>query len=654
MFLTCLTKLSHQHQGECSLYLCCLGLSQYNKKHFAVTAGISGFHLEITSYCWLTVYVLWLLVFWCLHQKFHQVIICDVISRDLSGTRNLSLPLGYFFASRPIGTLPTFKSGKFQYFFMSAPPSLKAINRDEVTLQELFNRGQKIRSRPSDGIQGEKLQYSFSLDRNLRLNLSLYNLYIPTPLSESALSFKTVCKNAYVEIRPLHATSACRKMYSNCLQYCGIHAHMVSYPNYAHCAVQIMRKQHTYLQVDMSYSVVDEGKIVSVTCRPGGTDLTKFGTAFAGYIPQFEYMTRAFHIRLVEYQQVHITSNYSECQMHNGPSKKSSIMQGAPRNQWKYYYVFSTFHATLHCLYFDPKLTNVGKWTFHIPNQVRLNFCGKINTTLIQTLDINQNSSISFPTMHLCIQRDWCILRLRSKHQTRINLTLTAWNYTGDTNTFDCDFAGVSVFNMTKPQTGRETITECILTYYSRSYQEKFYHKAESSSVYGIVEGVHCIKNVTSFPYQYPGFTNVKTIISRVNELFLVFYQYKDHGSFQVNVSAAVTSCGGVLLPACMGTVFMTTQDLLFLGDGVVKKTVMEGKWGHLNPFSNLGVVWLPSVSTGMNSIQLCSCWVPTPKHNFRIVGADEAEELFPSLARKVLCDISEIFWKQQLWEMPK
>ncbi len=162
---------------------------------------------------------------------------------------------------------------------------------------------------------------------------------------------------------------------------------------------------------------------------------------------------------------------------------------------------------------------------------------------------------IQLPHNKLCHGSKLCLFVFKSRDPLKLNITLYNMVYIGTNNTQEYVLSGVAIYD----QIGSNyfhTKTYCVVDMFV------------SSSDVTCVRGKTFYPNNTAFNFKYrdpiwyrePYFSFWEAF-SKTNKLLLVFYSYKEYGSFQINISAETTvwnvlhfeQCGGdtrnVLLP---------------------------------------------------------------------------------------------------------
>ena len=276
--------------------------------------------------------------------------------------------------------------------------------------------------------------------------------------------------------------------------FCGIYSNMVNYPpgNSVNIYVNTFIENATVLY-KLSHTVFDKHQIKSMTIPHNVRQ-------YIMWIIKFEIRNISiwkFHLltKKLNYLNISITGKLiNSVFVYDGPDDKSYRIKSTAG-----FYLTSTFQCILHIY-----LANIMDYSI-LANDIEYSSSVKSVTRLVYLpRNVPQNILLN-PS-----QGNYVLLHVFTDEIYFINIATVKLLYNGFNDPI-CTYAGITVFNHFD-KSDDHISTEC---------------------------------------FSYDGFYNYQNMYSRSNEVFLVFYYYKEYGDFMATLIASPTTCKVVFINPC-------------------------------------------------------------------------------------------------------
>ncbi len=445
-----------------------------------------------------------------------------LVTKDESMPQNLSFLTGKMVAKRPMGVLPVVDGNHAvgSRYSSSYCDCSCWYEVPDYNLRYAFKR-QTIPSRIYEDF--DNFKYEFVLDKRLRLNLTLFRVNV--------LPAGFNCSVGYIHVHNEWCTwTAKLPGYTKHLKYCGIHAKLSCFS--ASNCIDIMLKSTSFVVVkaQFAYSVLDEFTIDSYQSAGNRPFLKQ-----TFYILRVPAILNIYRLNVDHFRNIVIllcALPLDSVQMFDGPGRRCQELKPTGQIHGCASFCFSTFQA----LVFIQEKKNYHSLSF-------LNFSSKSSFVKFSTVFVNNIfRSVTLPkseTNCYC-GTQICFVQLITQKQFTINVTWIGFTYKGQDNTEACNYAGLAFYDHQINDNSFNFVrTECVKNYYGR--------RETRSCKENCLNGKACnlAWNRRNFKYQYPRFSDARSIYSTSNKFLLVLYSYSEYGLLGVNISVASTQCKG-------------------------------------------------------------------------------------------------------------
>ncbi len=375
-------------------------------------------------------------------------------------------------------------------------------------------------------------KYSFYLHTYLRLNITILKLEV--------LSYHiSKCTHDYIAVQSLSLSR------NNSIKFCGKHSSGTNVFPPSHWVIlteifDIILKRKIFV---FSHSVMDQSIIESQSNSAQGSHDFVLAPLSTYYWFQGKEITQTFLLRAQHLEYIHVcTSLASESgfTVLDGPGKKSAEILPSWIPRGKEIYISTSFVVFLSFTtkFFDP----LQKIEFKIY---------LLECEFLQAEDVTEAMLLPVNT-----KKNTQCLGLAAMQGNSFNITFSDYKYTGDPNTFMCDFAGVALYNVLFKNNYQLVTTECV------KVLEK--HVFEHICGCNFLWGLTLIHNKEDRKFTYPQQNDSKSVFSSAELVHLVWYSFKEFGFLSVNVSISFTSC-----------------TIETVGSDIINKTQCEFKFSH-------------------------------------------------------------------------
>ena len=351
----------------------------------------------------------------------------------------------------------------------------KQLSQTIVTnpLGQLKRSGQKENQKIDKSEKKEEFYYQyfiwkFYLHHSLGLNITFYDI---------SISFNYL-KHCY--IGSVHVYSFIKTFNQN-IVYCGVYSQIIVYPVYRTIDVIVAMKPYVSYYVKLRYTIIDEGKYLSVNTN-------KFSSRFVWiFLHKKIYRTRV-HCQVEKWKVMTVSLLKLKnliYKIHDGPDELSD--QFTQNN--KHIYITSTFQCTLYISSdkFEGLVSFVSKQHEHFAKQFSVE--PPSSTSLLY-------SSLKHKLMS--------IVYIQTINNYNINITITNFkSMCNCKNNILCTYQGI-IFYEVKNETFTAIKSLCL---------------------------------VSSTPYKY------RNIYSREPRMLIVMYSYKGHGFVNISMRISATEC---------------------------------------------------------------------------------------------------------------
>ena len=330
-------------------------------------------------------------------------------------------------------------------------------------------------------------QIYFTLDNQLRLNITFYELHFGSPVFSGCV-FGSVIVNA--------SSRLIRKnweKWQHTSTYCGSYNNIPFYSPHRQIKIQITVIKITEFSALMNYSVIDV-KSVSSHSVLGSTAIIP---TWIVHFSKTETLVSRFHIETEKYNIIKLLeSDVSVMEVYDGPGTLSPLLK--PTHNKVYF--TSTFQCTLYLW----KYTKTKKLDFidvinYLVDPKRITKEMHINSTTKQIISYSQHIQTKVNTFKLMTKADFTL-----------NITISHLTFQ-DIDDPLCMYNGLTTYQMKN-----DSFTEMSTVCSNPSYNYKF-------------------RNI------YP-----KTPL-----VLLILYAYKEYGNISINIILSVTECKPVTINSC-------------------------------------------------------------------------------------------------------
>ncbi len=357
--------------------------------------------------------------------------------------------------------------------------------------------------------------YKFYLDKTLSLNITFLELYIQ---HTAKLLHMSPCWFGYLSVRSKLSD------YESYILYCGRLASVSCY-SVSH-DVKMMLKTSVFVTVraEMFYSVLDANTLRST--RTGSAEAKTFQAHLVFIIPKNKMELSIFKFRTDPTKRIVAfcpNIRHTNMEAFDGPGTKSKHLTARRGSKSQYFFASSNFQMTI---YFFRQMGD-SLVLSHISLQ-------KISTD-IGVADCGLN--LSLPHFSSCIDKLFCFITLNTSTGQKFNLTLKHFQYQGDRNLDECQYAGIWLadhnINTTKVHL-KEIYSDCVKEYHSdSSVHDCFMDRAHFYTAY----------NVSTTNQSFPEPNHSVSVFSRTNKVSIVFYSFQEYGLLSLQIQVSLIQC---------------------------------------------------------------------------------------------------------------
>ena len=313
--------------------------------------------------------------------------------------------------------------------------------------------------------------WQFHLSRYFRLNITfecislkfgqLYHCYLG---NVSVISFSNTLSQSF--------------------QYCGIHSHMINYPQYQNIDLTVSLRPYVFYNIKLSYSVIDPDNVISFP--------TTVPVEWVLYFPKRSKFLQKMYI-LVDtlcFIKIVVTSLFNNSlKIYDGPDFLSKSLQFSRRS----IYVTSTFQCMIYMLSNIPIVNSSYDILQYMPEE------NYITKGFI--IDSHKYSLINYPFTK---STPLAIINLTKTTESNSLLNIAIKNFTNnyDDNSL-CRYGGIIFYDMIR---GRNIKAQSVC----ENYKEFYKHR---------------------------------NIYSHDSEMLLSMYSYDDYGELHAVLNISITDC---------------------------------------------------------------------------------------------------------------
>ncbi len=359
--------------------------------------------------------------------------------------------------------------------------------------------------------------HMFKLYKVFRLNLTFLNMYF------SHITLPQ-CKLSYVEVigvQPKHARHQ--------LRYCGTFAQMTSYPESSYVVMRTITEPLTIVKATVLYSIIDFNRVANILRNIEIEDL--HGSSFSFWLTG-SYSLLFYHISLPHFLRIGLTVtgiHQDYFHSHDGPGIKSDPVSCTSHFPNSLKCMSSTFQMFLNILKNPQTVYEVNP---------TVKYASRTISTVVHVSVADDDDQLrwSLPNSNCTMSSKICLLQLETNRLYALNVTLTAFEYQGDSNTEYCAYAGVALYDI-RGKAHHYIANKCVKEHHRIKYKRECFSKP------GLKEVVMYFRSTTLVIDRYPKRGDSSIIFSKSNKFVLVFYSYQEYGSMQVNLTVTTTSC---------------------------------------------------------------------------------------------------------------
>ncbi len=390
-------------------------------------------------------------------------------------------------ATRPLGVLPMTEVSELYYKSNSTCHPYNGRRWDAVL--------SAVEIKDHYYTNTEFAMYKFNLYKDLRLNLTVSNLYF-------SLSYPH-CHYGFIEVLNLWNSTHTSD------RYCGTHSQMEIYSFSPSISIKVKSKPFVIVMAAMSYSIVDTKFFAIQQTIPNRTETPSKWTVT---LTSKQIMFIMVHIKVIVINYIKITSLNTRNEffkVFNGPGIKSSRLHALNQPSE---YLSTTFQVFV--------IAQVIEITADMLMYKSISRQRILEVLLSVT---NNTLNLHLPTPGICTGEQLCIFSIVAQNNSAINLTINEMRGRGDFYTDVCSLAGLALLE----QRGKRLVhiaTECVKQEFERQYFRGCY-EYNNHEFYVYASELH------KYGFVYPTGKNFRSLYSETNSMVLVFYQYKQYST---------------------------------------------------------------------------------------------------------------------------
>ncbi len=362
------------------------------------------------------------------------------------------------------------------------------------------------------------LTYRFCLDRQLRLNVTLLHLYIPS------MGTGQHCLSGFVAVSNW-IVSVFHRVY-----YCGRLALISTYSISNNLRIFFESKVLVIIQAEIFFSILDKGDVQSLK---RSTEIAKSQPELDYFLPRSKAKLLVHFLRTHPMNVIfvsHLNSTFQEAKAFDGPGIKPRQLRAKCCTNNSLYFLSSTFELMMYSVVPLPQ------------KQRSLHFQGFLFSKPIDLkVDNTSKLSLKFPDHNNCQSSLFCLIKLKSPPGYRLNFTLTQFQYQGDRNTEDCRYAGIFILEAEDMTNTAQNIMEiyhgCVKQYYDTTYQHDCYN--HFSRRHG--HSYYYASNISTTQGSFPATTMNK--FSTQNNALIAYYSFEEYGVISLATDISLTVC---------------------------------------------------------------------------------------------------------------
>lgn len=439
-------------------------------------------------------------------------------------------------AKRPMGVLPPIL-GERVFYKQHKNPTSTCIAR--------YHYEKYIKD---VGVSYEFIKHEIRLTSLLRLNITLRDLHILTPVA----LYEDNCHHDYLLIESRRFTQGIHHhayIEKKHFRYCGIYDQIISYPESRKVNVEVHAESMFVMKVNISYVVIDAARITHHI--PGNAEKTMYcekihilssSSCFGIRHPYFIYLPLKnvyleFHkIRAEPFCYIEMkmfTDEENNEKVHDGPGIRSRQLNRMISTESLHRYISSTFQVVV----------------YHYNKQLNSTIFSYLSHPVLEKENLVVGSHVlhyAIPSVDLCGERRLCLIKLKTEDRFSINITLSGFTYKGHKDTEHCDYAGAVAIHDKLQNNTKLAFVECVKQTYRTTCPRKCY---KAGLAYTDPKYISCHKVI--YKYNSPEVTEHKSLFSESHESLLIFYSYKEYGSLKLNLALSATACKSIVLDFC-------------------------------------------------------------------------------------------------------
>ncbi len=361
-------------------------------------------------------------------------------------------------------------------------------------------------------------KYKFHLDNSLRLNITFLNMYFSP--GASCLSF------GYIVV-----ASKIKSSRPHLYVYCGIYSSISNYPHSNVVDLSVHAKLLILIQVDIMYSIFACCSLRSCHHKIGDVNDDTHSNLNPSpclvFFVKSKLFLHQYTLRVEHFRKILLTvRNDENIFLFDGPGKNSDdLLPDQRHTQTMLKFSSSTFQVSIH-LYARPADRQENTLNYSSSPMIDFHNCEML-------IDSSSKQNI-LSKSNICTIENISIIKLKTLKNLALNISLSDFAYSGESNTEQCDYAGVAMYDV-KNKSFEHVSTMCVKQYFGGRHHKVCYSTWEGSYIFA--------KDFVSCKYTYPNSSDTKAVFSQTHEFLLVVYFYREYGSLQLNVSAHITHC---------------------------------------------------------------------------------------------------------------
>ncbi len=373
------------------------------------------------------------------------------------------------------------------------------------------------------------IYYRFNLDKDLRLNLTLLDLHIP----HTAEVVGHYCLSAYLEVQSNSYKT------KHILFFCGQLASVACYPVGTILFLAMYTKPFVIVRAEMFYSVFDAYLLESIT-----TISMKSKTAPPQWLfdfPREKKQLFIVHAKTYPVNKILVlypTSTDTDMEAFDGPGVKSPQLKSeklkAEKNKHsQHFFISSTFNMTVYV--FRPVFGSEIITSFRALHLE------------VASINVQENGTLLFlPFFGSCAWKLFCLIRVKTSTACKFNLTLSNYQYKGERNLHECQYAGIWLADYYVGNTNapwQEIYHDCVKEYAENSYQHDcFTDKTDS---------YHVAYDISTTKQTFLKQSSKISVFSETNEIIVAYYSFKEYGVLSLQIKVSLTKCEVIHFDIC-------------------------------------------------------------------------------------------------------